>query len=180
MFLKNLLINLFFWSEKIDGANVTFFSNGDVCSRMNKLCLDKKGRLLSNGIDFLTEKEKLVPIFDSMMNELKISFKGDFKINIVGEVITKGQSDAQVRYNKDRFKIGEMYYYGMVVYDYEEIIPTNFISNTYNEVKLLDEKITNPNTQKKYYLRFYLNNFLVEFFNRHGLKTPETFGCFNI
>jgi len=169
----------FFWCEKIDGANVTFFSNGDVCSRLNKLCLDKKGKLNLNGVDLLPEKQKLVPIFESMMNELKITFKGDFKINIVGEVITKGQSEAQARYNKDRFETGEMYYYGMVIYDYEEFIHTDFMLNSYNVFKVLDNNDTNPNSPRKYYLRLYLNDFLVEFFNRHGLKTPETFGEFS-
>jgi len=154
----------FFWSEKIDGSNVTFFSNGDVCSRMNKLCEDK---LSLNGINLKPEQQKLIPIFQNMINELKLMIKCDFEINIVGELINT-KTDLQIKYNKKRFNDNEIYYYGLVIFNCENQNLENILQH-FNIVK-------NTTNDNKFYYRIHLNQFLVDFFNKHNLKTPECFG----
>lgn len=169
-FSKAFPDKLFDWSEKYDGSNITIFSTDVICSRNNPINLNKHNKYMLNGVDLTAEKQKIVPILRKMIEELKEKIECEFEINIVGELITLGNTDLQRRYNTpQRYKTGDVFYYGMVIFN----------CKNENVVKHLKEFNVSKKTEKeKIYYRIYLNETLINFFNKYNLMTPNYFGKF--
>jgi len=191
----------FHFTEKIDGANLLAFSNGDMCSRNIKLT-ESDGRIKFNGYDVKPIQTQLKQILEDIMIFMKSKINKEFKIALVGEFITNAQTDLQKRYKlNERFKLGDFYVFGMTIYDLENETAEN-LSNLFeflvikkdlnkndeqeNDEQENDEKENDETDEqkeavpKREYFRVVMNEKFIEFLDEYKLKHPEYFGYMSL